>query len=889
MNADEWQEIRRLHDEGTPIKRIAVQLEMSRNTVRRALTLEEAPTDHRRRRGSSVDDVDSTIRELMAASPDIRVSEISERIGWTRSRTTLSRRVAQIRDDLAVSVDSCLDHDTQTATRIPSYATTFVGRRTELFELRRLLGSHRLVTISGPGGMGKTRLALRAAQEFHRAFEDGVRVVELGALGSPELLTQTVADALAIGHRDSHGASTDELLIEHLRTRHTLLVLDNCEHLLDACAQLTSQLMRTTTHLRVIATSREVLGIPEEFAFALSSLPTSTPCGDTDTAVELFVSRANSVLSGFSLTDDNRDAVVRVCERLDGLPLAIELACARLPVLSVQELATRLDHRLDLLTLGNRTAPQRHRSLQATMDWSYDLCTAEQRLLWARLSVFAGGFDLDMAEEVCSDDDAVPRAAVLDAISALVGKSVLHREDCGDGRVRFRMLESIREYGLSRLARAELTRLQERHLRWCASLVSRTTADWFSADQTGNCARIRANHANIRSALQIALDDATADDPRLDTAAALLSSSRFLWACGISIREHRMWLERVLEFDRVAPVERGRTLTVLGLVQTLQGDRESADEALREAQVLARSGSDEVTAAFAENGMGLMDYFAGEFTTAEAQLLRALAAYEGVPGVTDLACMVRIHLGMLYCFTGNTAEAEELFTTVLRLSENAGETWLRSYAVYGRGLVALTAGDHASALELGSESLSLRSGFDDQVGTTLVTDLLAWAEAEVGTAERSAVLLGAASAMWSAFGQQLYGSVQWVDKRAEFERKARAALGDEAYEKYRRRGADMSVAELIRFARGETAPTPTIDDTDVPTPELTLSPREQEVARHLAAGMTNKEIAAKLVLSTRTVEGHVERTLRKLGVGRRSEVATALAHAGRTSPGRVRV
>lgn len=888
MNADEWDEIRRLHRQGSPIKHIAVQLGMSRNTVRRALALDHPPTDHRSRRGSVADPVDSAIRELIADAPDIAIAEIARRIQWTKSRTTLARRVTSIREERSTGESHDSPTDTVSAApSVPVYGSSFVGRRTELLELRKLLGDHRLVTITGPGGMGKTRFAIHAAGEYRRAFPDGVRVIELAALRSPDLLTQTIVDGLALANRDMHASPTENTIIEYLRTRRMLLILDNCEHLLDECAQLVSVLLRSTTELRIITTSREILSVPDEFVFPLSPLPTvngtasASPARGTGSAVELFVNRAAAVLSKFELTEDNRDAVMRVCDRLDGLPLAIELACARLPVLSVYELADRLDHRLNLLTTGNRTGPQRHRSLQATMDWSYELCTREQQLLWSRASVFAGGFDLGMAEEVCSDDD-VPADTVLDGISALVGKSILHREE-GGTHVRFRMLESIREYGNSKLTASEMDTLTVRHLRWCARLVTTTADSWFSADQRAGSEKLRRNHANIRSALHAALLD-TSDDDEVRMAADMVSRAWFLWSCGFSVREHRMWLNRILERETAPTATRGRMLVNLGLVQTLQGDRESADSALTEASAVNLTADDDITAAFTADVMGLKAFFAGDFDEAERRLTAALTMYEEIPDREDLAHTLRVHLGMLYCFTDETDRATELFETVNERALAVGESWLRSYAVYGLGLVALMNEGFEDALRLGSESLRLRRDFDDVVGTTLVTDLLGWAEAEAGSAERSAVLLGAASSMWESFGMQLYGSSHWVEQRARFEKQARKVLGEDQFEKCHISGAAMSVSEITGFVLGESVPSGDPATAGGTRPEDVLSPREREVATHVAAGMTNKEIAAKLVLSSRTVEGHVEHILEKLGMSRRHEIAAAFAHAERGTP-----
>lgn len=863
MNADEWSEIRRCHAQGESIKGIAQRLGMSRNTVRRALTLAEPPNDHRSRVGSIADAVDTRLREILIDAPDTSIAELSRSIGWTRSRTTLARRVKVVREELSAIRAT----DERPMPTIPGFATSFVGRRDELRTLRTLLGDNVLVTITGPGGMGKTRLAVQAASDFRRAFPDGVRVIELASVRSPNLLTQAVCDGLAISHRDVHGRPAEETLIDYLRNRRMLLVLDNCEHLLDECARLVSSLLSATRQLRIVATSREILAVSGEYVFPLPPLSTSD---DTESsgAVELFVNRASSVLSGFVLGENNREAVQRICSRLDGLPLAIELACARLPVLSVQELADRLDRRLDLLTVGNRAGPQRHRSLQATVDWSYELCTREQQLLWVRASIFAGGFDLGMAETVCSDLD-LPPEAILDGVSALVGKSIVHREE-GPGGVRFRMLETIREYGNSKLEAREKADLQTRLLQWCAELVSSTVDAWFGPDQRKAGDQVRQNHANIRSVLHTAISHPTADSGQL--AADILGKAWFLWACGLSVREHRMWLTRVLDLPDVSAWSRGRVLATLGLVQTLQGDRESAEFVLHRALTISQDSGDEQNVAFSMQVRGLKEFFAGQFDIAHTLMTGAQERYRAVGGREDLVHTLHIHRGMLCCFTSDIDEAFEQFSIVQRRSEEIGEWWLRSYATYGLGLVALMREDYDSAAELAVQSLAMKQDFDDVVGTTLVTDLLGWSEAERGEAERSVVLLGAAASMWGSFGMQLYGSEHWVDKRAQTEDQCREALGSSCFDACHCKGEAMSVAELIAYALRSDAMPDAADHPDSPTIEQ-LSPREREVAACVAAGMTNKEIAAKMVLSARTVEGHVEHILGKLGVDRRTEVA----------------
>lgn len=863
MNADEWREIHALRSSGVPIKGIAQRLSMSRNTVRRALSLDAPPDDRRSIRRAPDDGIDASIRDILAIAPELGVGEIGRRVGWTGARTTLVRRVDAARRQLSELAEAPLE--TESTASLPNYATPFVGRDSELRTLQLLIGTERLITINGPGGMGKTRLAIHAASRFRRAFADGVRVVELGSLHMPELLPQAVADALGLSSRGLHSTPTENMLVEYLGNRRMLLVLDNCEHLLDASARLISALLRGTTQLHIIATSREVLGIPEEHRLALQPMHTTarTSRSAAPGAVELFESRASAILPSFAVTPANRDAVERVCVRLDGMPLAIELACTRLSVLSIDQLSARLDHRLDLLTEGNRTGPTRHRSLQATMDWSYELCTREQQLLWARTSVFVGGFDLDMTEKVCAGS-GISTHGILDGVFALVAKSILQRVE-ENGQVRFRMLETLREYGVAQLSSNETDALMNRHFSWCADVLQRAADSWFGPEQRVTSSCIRDNRADIRFALERALRSPDSEQAR--RAADLIADVWFLWACGISVPEHRLWLDRVLEQPEFAEV-RDRASATAGLVMTLQGDRHAADAVLR--QAISSNGGDRVVLAFSTHVLGLNEFFDGRFDTAIEFLTESQALYDCIPDRVDLLCTMKIHLGMVYSFTGNLDGARDAFDSVRVLAEANGEIWLRSYAVYGLGLVELVAEHFPEAARLAIAALDLHQAFDDVVGTTLMTDLLAWAEAESGSADRAAVLLGAASAMWGSFGEQLYGSGHWIGKREIFEKRARTALGAREFEAHRASGSAMSVGELTRYALG-VIPSPAASTE--PASAVALTPREQEVAEMLADGLSNKDIAAKLVLSPRTIEGHVERVLQKLGMNRRQEVA----------------
>ncbi|MEE2060719.1 LuxR C-terminal-related transcriptional regulator [Rhodococcus artemisiae] len=878
MNADEWFEIHQCRGEGESIKGIAQRLGISRNTVRRALAMPEQPNDHRRLKGSVADEADARIRDLLQRSPSISIAEIGRCIMWSHSRTLLVRKVNQIKSEM-----STVPFDPPSiGTGLPQHPTSFVGRNHELREVRRLLGVHRLVSVVGPGGIGKTRLVVRAAEEYRRAFADGIRFVELASLRSESLVSQAIADRLGLETRDGPDSSADDILVEYLRNRRMLLILDNCEHLVDGIAALVSRLTEETSNLRILTTSREYLAIPGEYVFHLP--PLSIDGGRASGAVELFANRAESVLSGFELSDSNVDAVRRICRRLDGLPLAIELACTRLNVLSVEDLAERLDRRLSMLTVSARGRTPRHRSLQATIDWSYELCSETERILWCRTSVFADSFDMGMAVAVCSDD-ALSEDEIMEAVAALVSKSVVVRE-ISDNGVRFRLLESMREYGWGKQTIPERRHMNERLLEYCARIVEESTTSWYGPEQLTKATAVSINRGNIRAALHSVMNNPT--DPALVRLAAdTLGSSRFLWACGISVREHRMWLTQALDLPGISRTARGRILTVLALVQTLQGDRDAADFTLRRAREIAGDREDPVTRSFAVHIAGLRDFFAGRADTGMTYLDEAERGYRLHGCDPELVSMLQIHRGMLLCSTQDVSGAAAAFSRVFTMTDEIGELWFHSYATYGLGHVALLENDPDTAVQRALEALRYQRQFADPIGKTVMADLLGWALAEQGHGERAAVVLGAASSMWGSIGRQLYGADHWNTLRARAVDTARHHVGGSAFDAAWARGQAMTAPELLAYIFDEDCaehdhPAPdrsysahTTATTDTSQLEL-LSPREREVAELVAQGLTNKQIAEKLVLSSRTVEGHVEHLLRKLCLSRRTEVPRAL-------------
>src|SRR6516225_6217505 len=459
------------------------------------------------------------------------------------------------------------------AGNLPAELTSFVGRRGELAEVRRLLAGSRLVTLTGVGGVGKTRLAVRAAAGLRRAFRDGVWLVQLDQLRDPALVAQAVASAL--GLQDRAGYPPAAMLAEYLAGRQLLLVLDNCEHLVDAAAKLADQLLRAAAGLRVLATSRESLTMTGETVLPVPPLA-APEAGRPLTAAELgvfpaaqlFAERAAQVVPGFALTEANVAAVAGICRRLEGMPLAIELAAAQTRVLSAEQIDARLGDRLGLLTRGGRARPARQQTLRASIEWSWELCSPAERLLWARLSVFADGFELDAAEDICADD-RLAAGDVLDLVAELVGKSILAVAH-GEEVARYRLPEPLREYGQERLHESgEYAALRRRHRDWHEQLARQVDTGWLSPQMTEWTARLLREHANVQAAQDFC--QAEPGEAEAGLRIALHVWPYYYWSAG-HVSEGRYRLGQVLAEVHDPTVWRARGLLLAGFLAAVGRD-----------------------------------------------------------------------------------------------------------------------------------------------------------------------------------------------------------------------------------------------------------------------------------------------------------------------------
>jgi predicted ATPase/DNA-binding NarL/FixJ family response regulator len=748
---------------------------------------------------------------------------------------------------------------------IPSELTSFVGRRTELASAKRQLAQSRIVTLTGNGGVGKTRLAVRMALDLSDRFPDGAWLVDLAPLNDPGLVAQTIA--LTLGLRDESGHWTLPALTGYLRERALLMVLDNCEHVLDACAVVAEALLRGAPEVRIICTSRQPLGVPGEHVLPVP--PLKTPGKEisapddlvTYEAAALFVERARASAPAFALTNENAAAVSVLVQRLDGIPLALELAAARMRVLSPQQVVERLSEGFGLLATSGPGRAAHQRSLQALIDWSYDLCTPEEQKLWARMSVFPGPFDLEAAEQICSGG-GLEKYSVLGALVGLVDKSILGTESSGD-RVRYQLLQTLREYGTARLLEAGMeTELRRRHLDYYSRLGRRIWQEWFGPNQVELIALIRAEYLNLRSALEFGLTDGIGGQG-LHVLPAL---SMYWWAVG-SLDEGRRLLTRALTV--VTEPASGRALLhcLLAWLALNQGDMDTVESQATECRKRSGGFGGRRSFGYATVSLGRAQMSRGDRAAAESYFHEALDSAGEDPVITAAALR---GLGELAANGEEMDAAETWLSECVALCQEHGESSERGTALWTWALLTFRRGDAARATELARESLRLRATMPDRIGIAQCIEVLAWTAAQTGEAARAATLLGAADTSWRAVGANLYPDL--IGIRAACAEQARRMLGDRAFHAATSEGTAMSRETIVTYAMGgQTAAVPE------PRENNALTRREMEVAELVAAGLTNREIAARMTVAQRTAEGHVERILAKLGFTSRAQIAAWVA------------
>ncbi|MER5206375.1 AAA family ATPase [Streptomyces sp. NPDC002825] len=701
---------------------------------------------------------------------------------------------------------------------LPAELNRFVGRAAEEAALTALLETSRLVTVVGVGGVGKTRLALRAAAGAQKRYGEGVRLAELAPLRDPDLVAYALVEAL--GLTDHTPKPPREVLLEHLAERRMLLVVDGFEHLVESCAPLVRELLAHAPGLTVLAVGRRPLRVAGEAVFPLAPMDEADAVALlTERAAEagapVVAAHAAATLvpgTGTVLAPDPGAAAVReLCRRLDGIPLALELAASRLRLLSVEQMLHRLDDRFRLLTDGERGALPRHQTLRTAIGWSHELCTPEERLLWARLSVFAGPFDLEAVEYVCGGRE-LPPERILDHLGGLLAQSIVSREDTSAGPA-YRLLDTVAAYGAEWLAAlGDTERMRRRHRDWYMGLATWCELEWFSSRQPQVAARTDAALPNLRAALDLCLE--FPEDAHL--AQHLAGTLWFAWVgCG-RLSEGRHWLERALTLESGHEEARLKALWVLGYVAVLQGDGTAAVAALHECGERARSSRNALAEAYATHRMGCLALLSDDLPRAEALIERALASYREFGELNSNVLMGQVELAMARAFRGDLEGAVAICREVREVCEERGELWTRAYALYVLAYSAWTREAFAEARELLTECVSINHTFRDLVGLVLAIELLALVTVSEGDPAEAAVLQGAVVPVWDTVGIRLFGSQAFDGPRALCEQLAAEALGAEAFDHAVREGRRLPLDAVVERALARRRD-PALDGPSDPT------------------------------------------------------------------------
>jgi predicted ATPase/DNA-binding CsgD family transcriptional regulator len=749
--------------------------------------------------------------------------------------------------------------------------SSFVGREKELAEVKRLLADTRLLTLTGSGGCGKTRLALAAASELVEGFEERVWFVELAPLADRSLVPQAVASTLGV--REQPGRSPTETLSDYLGSKKVLLILDNCEHLIEACAELAETLLRSCPELRILATSREALGIAGEISWSVPSLtlPDLRRLLDVESlshyeSARLFVERAAAVKPTFTLTEQNAPAVARVCYRLDGIPLAIELAAVRTKVLSVEEISDRLDGSFGLLASVGRTAIPRHRTLHATMDWSHELLPEQERILVRRLSVFAGGFTLKAVESVCVWED-LQGGDVLDLLSHLVNKSLVVVAE-QDSETRYHLLEAVRQYGWEKLSESgEEGQLREQHARYYLALAEEAEPELKGEGQVAWLERLEREHDNLRVAMQLLLGQGESEEAsRLGWALWLFWGIRGYYDEGRRSMEQALSVEGSVAMPASA---RAKALYVEGMMENYQGDHLSAEVLLEESVSLFRELDDKLGTAYALSNAGFAALGQGQPQKAITLTEEAVDLFLEV----DEKWGAAIELGFLavaWRDQGDHERAKRLAERGLTLSREVGERQAISVALNTLATLAQAERDHERARELFEEGLTVSAELGNESDVVHCLEGLASIAGAEGSFVRAARLWGAAGALLEEIEVGVHTYVPDRSLQQSQVAAAHARLDEEAFEAAWAEGRMMTSEQAIQYALEQAAAPKQAAAEANPAG---LSAREAEVLRLVAGGLTNAEVAEKLFLSSRTVDWHLGSIYRKLGSHSRTEAA----------------
>jgi predicted ATPase/DNA-binding SARP family transcriptional activator/DNA-binding CsgD family transcriptional regulator len=804
---------------------------------------------------------------------------------------------------------------------LPAPRDSFVGRERELREVKRELAMTRLLTLTGAGGSGKTRLALEVGRDLVGAYADAVWLTELAGISDGELVPQAVAEALRV--QEQPDRLLTETLVESLRNKSMLLMVDNCEHLVDAAARLTEALLDGCPRLRILATSREALGVVGESLWPVPALsvpdsqhlPTVAELEGYE-AARLFVERASDRRPGFALEPANAAAVAEVCRRLDGIPLAIELAAARVGTMSVEQIAERLGDSLRLLTGGSRTTVARQRTLRGALDWSHELLIRGEQILFGRLSVFAGGWTLEAAEAVAAGG-GIGKGDILELLSGLVDKSLVVAEASRDGRVRYRLLEPVRQYAQEKLEESgEAEAVRRRHARFFLVLAEEAEQKFFGPEHATWLDRLEVEHDNMRGALSWTL---RGEDPSLGL--RLATAIWKFWATRGYFDEAARWLQEALAKDRtdVQPAVRAGVLLGLGCilrrqsdferaranleealglyeeledrgrvakaleelawVESYRGDHERATPIFEQSLAVARESGNRMVVPLTLLGLAQTALERGDHKRAVRLLEEALVLFREQRNVEGVSVVLGA-MGYAELVLGNHERATALYQEALALGREVGNKRYIAIDLSYLGIVATLRGDPNRAKALLKEALMIDLELLQWEGVAEDLEGLAEAAGALGGDVRAARLWGTAGALREAIGIP-WGSTERLLHEPQLIA-AQSRIDEALWEAGFAEGRAMGLEKAVEYALSEEGTDPstaTVPERSPPVePMGNLTRRERELAYLVARGLTNRQIALELSISEHTAATHVRRILKKLGLQSRVQIGSWLTH-----------
>lgn len=697
---------------------------------------------------------------------------------------------------------------------LPTQLTSFIGRENELADVKKLLQDTHMLTLIGSGGTGKTRLSIQAASEMLNHYPDGVWFVELAPISDALLVARTTAMAMSL--REQPHRPLIETLCDYLQEKKLLLILDNCEHLIDSCARMADKILRTAPNMRILASSREALGIGGEVTYHVPSLgmPDIHHLPPVETlsqyeAVKLFIDRATSAVPAFTVTNDNAPALAQICDRLDGIPLAIELAAAKLRVLSLDQIAKRLDDRFRLLTGGSRTALERHQTLRAAIDWSYNLLPSAEQLLFCRLSIFAGGWTLGAAESVCSDEsisggipvgDGIRSEDILNLMEQLIHKSLVITEELqsrtrssSEGSLRYHMLETMRQYASEKLTEVDARR--DRHAAYFLNLAETVVPFLEKPEPASWLDKLEREHNNLRATLRWAREMG-----QVELGLRLASALCLFWFMRGYLDEGLAQMSEFLSLSEgtVDAALRAKALDRAGMLARYQGDLKYAHELIAESLSIRRDLRDRHGVADSLSNLGFVVLHQVDYIQARQLYSEALSIHRELDNPQGIADSLS-HLALMAFYEGDYETAQAMDESSLAIWRNLGDQQGIAWALHRLGEVKLGQGEYSAAGNLLNESLIISNDVGFKYGIACSTEGLASIAAGMGQAARAILLAGGTCALRQAIGAPLSAVDQ--ARLEQMLAPARKLLGEEAAEAVWSKGLNLTIEQIVAEAQ----------------------------------------------------------------------------------------